>query len=61
MKTPEPRLDWMREVRPESLRAVFYHLPGVLFFAKAPTGRFPLANLPLTLPRRSPPWASPPC
>ena len=45
MKTPEPRLDWMREVRPESLRAVFDHLPGVMFFAKDLAGRFTMANL----------------
>lgn len=45
MKTPEPRLEWMRLVRPESLRAVFDHLPGVMFFAKDLAGRFTMANL----------------
>jgi len=44
MKTPESRDDWMRDVRPESLRAVFDHLPGVMFFAKDLAGRFTMAN-----------------
>ena len=35
----------MRLVRPESLRAVFDHLPGVMFFAKDLAGRFTMANL----------------
>ena len=45
MKTPEPRSDWMRDMRPESLRSVFDHLPGVMFFAKDLAGRFTMANL----------------
>jgi len=45
MKTPEPRTDWMRGMRPESLRSVFDHLPGVMFFAKDLAGRFTMANL----------------
>jgi len=45
MKTPEPRLEWLHQVRLESLRAVFDHLPGVMFFAKDLAGRFTMANL----------------
>jgi len=45
MKTPDAHPDWMRHVRPESLRSVFDHLPGVMFFAKNLAGRFTMANL----------------
>ena len=45
MKTPESHPEWIRHVRPESLRAVFDHLPGVMFFAKDLAGRFTMANL----------------
>ena len=45
MKTPEYREEWMRRVAPASLRGVFDHLPGVMFFAKDLAGRFTMANL----------------
>ena len=45
MKTPDTRTEWLRHVRPESVRGVFDHLPGVMFFAKDLEGRFTMANL----------------
>lgn len=45
MKTPDTRTEWLRHVRPESVRGVFDHLPGVMFFAKDLAGRFTMANL----------------
>jgi PAS domain S-box-containing protein len=41
-----PTLDvWLNQVQVRSLRSVFDHLPGVMFFAKDLEGRFTMANL----------------
>lgn len=45
MKTPHPNPAWIQRLQVESLRAVFDHLPGVMFFAKDLAGRFTMANL----------------
>ena len=45
MKTT-PNIDvWLNQVQARSLRTVFDHLPGVMFFAKDLEGRFTMANL----------------
>ncbi|MFN5804690.1 MAG: helix-turn-helix domain-containing protein [Opitutales bacterium] len=45
MQSPKPAEKWMRGVQLESVRALFEHLPGVMFFAKDAQGRFMAANL----------------
>ena len=44
MKTTEAHEAWLRRLQVRSLRTVFDHLPGVMFFAKDLEGRFTMAN-----------------
>lgn len=45
MRTTSPSHEsWLRRVQIGSLRSVFDHLPGVMFFAKDLEGRFTMAN-----------------
>jgi PAS domain S-box-containing protein len=46
MRTTPAHQDWLRRVQISSLRSVFDHLPGVMFFAKDLEGRFTMANEP---------------
>jgi PAS domain S-box-containing protein len=45
MQSPLAPEKWMRGAQLESVRALFEHLPGVMFFAKDAQGRFTAANL----------------
>jgi PAS domain S-box-containing protein len=45
MKSTIPPSAWLQRLQVNSLRAVFDHLPGVMFFAKDLQGRFTMANL----------------